>query len=66
VVSRRNCGALKELAAASRKMTCHAGVAWHKENFIRKHSTRTMLNKKPRKYERRRRDAGKARNAKRE
>jgi hypothetical protein len=29
--TRGNCGSWKKLAAASRKMTCHAGVAWCKE-----------------------------------
>jgi hypothetical protein len=51
--------------AADRKMTCRAGVARHKGNFIRKYWPGTMLNKKPGKVERRRTDTGKARNAKR-
>jgi molybdopterin-guanine dinucleotide biosynthesis protein len=56
----------EELAAAGRKVTSRAGGAQHKGYFIRKHSTRDNVNKKPGKDEWRRRDAGKAQKAKRE
>jgi hypothetical protein len=38
--TQRNCGSWRKLAAADRKLTCRAGVAWRKVHIIGKNHTR--------------------------
>jgi hypothetical protein len=41
-LTRSDCGSGNKLAAACRKMTRHARVAWHRENFTKKDWTRNQ------------------------
>jgi hypothetical protein len=41
-----NCGSQKKLAAASRKMTRHAGVPWRKVRVVRKNQTRDKVSRR--------------------
>jgi hypothetical protein len=62
--TQRNCGLPKEVTAAGIKVTRRAVVARSKSNFVRKYSTRNIVEQEIPKNERRKINAGKARNAK--
>jgi hypothetical protein len=41
-----SCQSLKRLTITSRKMTCHARVAWHRKNVIRRDWTRNQAERR--------------------